>query len=271
MKKNNGNSWWFSALILAVLMCGLIGAKVICNDVDFDLVQDDVDNCVENYNPNQQDEDGDSLGDPCDNQTPYHEYKFGPCYRTNYPPFTGAGWEDIKTIVAPNGPGRYDLTLIWPDKKREFPEIGPGQENGRDIWGMSQWIGVEYATGTRFEATMAEANNAGYVAHFDGSFVFLECENCEFNMDWTEFGRGNITGDIMPAEFCGLELDDDTTVPIDDDTADDDTTPDDDSANDDNTDDDDAADDDAADDDAADDDQVAGDDDNNDDSSACGC
>jgi hypothetical protein len=36
------------------------------NDADWDGVQDDVDNCVGNYDPDQQDVDGDGVGDACD-------------------------------------------------------------------------------------------------------------------------------------------------------------------------------------------------------------
>ena len=249
---------WFVVIVIAAL-ASFVGTAPICNDKDWDRVADEDDNCADMYNPQQSDEDGDLIGDACDNNTPMHESRFGHCYRTNWDGFTGPGFEDIPlTIYTPNqqfGTGR----LRWPDMIHDTLEDGPLSQNNYGIWFMGQWIGVEYATATYFEAVATETNGNNVVTKIEGYYQMLDCENCDFNLTWSTMWDSTMVGDIMPADFCDLEVDDDTMA--DDDAADDD-------AVDDDLVDDDASDDDAGDDDAGDDD-ASGDDDNDD--SGCGC
>jgi hypothetical protein len=251
-------------------MLGLIAAAPVCNDKDWDGIQDKDDNCADIYNPLQADENANGIGDPCDINTPMHEFHFASCYRTNWSGLTGPGFEDIAfSLYSPNqllGTGRLD----WPDMIHDTLEDGPLEQNGRDIWFMGQWIGAEIATATYFEGTMAAADDHNVITKIQGSYQMLECDNCEYNLTWSAKWQGTFTGDVMPPEYCKLPGDDDTA--LDDDTTDDDAT-DDDAVDDDATSDDDASadDDSAGDDDAtADDDHAAsGDDDNS--GSGCGC
>ena len=256
-------------LLVGLLAVGAYGGKVVCDDEDWDDVKDDVDNCAGIYNPAQQDEDADGRGDPCDDSTPQHGMKFGVCYRTNWEKLTGAGWEDIETTLIKTGPTTFTVKMRWPDISADTIEMGPGHQNGRDIWFMGQNTHFLTWTSTFAEATALDTDKDGVVDQFAGVGVMRTCENCDYTVAWDTFWSGTMTGDIMPAAYCGAEPDDDTT---DDDSADDDAA--DDDAADDDVADDDATDDDSGDDEADDDDGgVNGDDDDDDDddNGSCGC
>jgi len=261
MTASTKKTLWFVALLIAAL-ASFVGTAPICNDKDWDRVADEEDNCPDMYNPQQGDEDGDIVGDACDGTTTMHEYRFGHCYRTNWDGFTGPGFEDIPlTIYSPRqqfGAGR----LRWPDMIHDTLEDGPLAQNGEGIWFMGQWIGVEYATATFFEAFVTETNENDVVTKIEGYYQMLDCENCDYTVSWQTVWDATMVGELMPPEFCDYEVDDDTTA---DDDADDDTV-DDDAADDDSDDDDDDDDDDSGDD----DDDAAADDDDDDDS-GCGC
>jgi hypothetical protein len=253
--------WFRLAVLGGLLVVGLVGAKVVCYDSDFDEIPDEDDNCAMIFNPAQADEDGDSLGDPCDDNTPQHNVSFARCYRSNWSEFHGAGWEDIETRLIPNGPGRFDVLLRWPDVIHDTLEKGPGQHNRRDIWFMVLWLGVTLCTATYVEGTTVQTTEEGEAYAIEGTYVFLEIPDCGnyFEPPWQWMWAGTWTANLMPLEYCGLEPGDDDTA--DDDAADDDEVPDDD---------DDDADDDATDDDATDDDAAVGDDDDDNDD-GCGC
>lgn len=253
------------ALALAFGLLSL-GAQV-CNDMDWDSVTDEEDNCPENYNPQQDNEDGDEFGDPCDPETTQHGNSLSVCYRSNWEGFTGSGWEDIETTLTPQATqGRFSAKLRWPDMLGDLIENGPGQHDGEEIWFMTQNLTGESYFSTLVEGKATEINEDGVITKFEGTFRFLICEECwpsETPIEvWDSQGDGVWTAEAMPPEFCRLEegtppyFDDD----IDDDDADDDTAADDDAADDDTDDDDD---------DAADDDATADGDD--DDDSGCGC
>ena len=50
----------------AILDAINLGLSYVPRDIDQDGVNDDIDNCIETYNPDQADIDGDGMGDACD-------------------------------------------------------------------------------------------------------------------------------------------------------------------------------------------------------------
>ena len=50
----------------AILDAINLGLSYVPRDIDQDGINDDIDNCIETYNPDQADIDGDGMGDACD-------------------------------------------------------------------------------------------------------------------------------------------------------------------------------------------------------------
>ena len=196
-------------LVVLSIFFVLTGYRVTCNDTDWDDVTDKEDNCVEIYNTAQQDEDGDGLGDPCDVDTPYHDYSFGTCYKTNYEDFSGGPgfWDDIAFTLWPTGQGTFDGMFFWPDPYAETIEIGPGQENGRDIWFMGKDMRPEreYWHATYVEGTPVSVNEENVVDFIEGTYTFLQCPLCGVFPNpeiWEYWWSATWTAELTDPSYC---------------------------------------------------------------------
>ena len=184
-----------------------------CNDSsDWDEVKDKEDNCVGVFNTAQQDEDGDGIGDPCDTDTPYHDYTFGTCYKTNWEGLSGSPgwWDDIAFTLWPTEQGHFDGRFIWPDPWVDTIETGVGQENGRDIWFMGRDVRVEYDYwfSTFVEGTAVSENAEGVVDFIEGIFVMLECPMCGdplYGEYWEYWWAKTWTGELTDPSYCEYE------------------------------------------------------------------
>jgi len=255
---------WINLLVLAafvaVTMMFLPGVPA-CDDRDRDNIGNSEDNCGWFYNPGQQDEDEDSLGDACDSETPLHGLEFARCYRATLTPPRGQGYENLVTVVAVDDEGRMQVTVDMPPELFNRQLVGDGAHNQRDIWFMIEdttWLDY-YAL--LVEGTTATADEENVITRLEGVYNLLTCPGCfgdpdvEYDyVNWSDFSQGVWTAEIAPLEYCGLE-------PIDDDTVDDDTV-DDDDVDDDNDDTTPIEDDDA---------DVTDDDDDDDNDEGCGC
>jgi len=249
--------------VFVMLAYTVFPGAMACDDRDRDNTDNSTDNCAFFYNPGQTDEDGDSEGDACDEDTPQHEFKFARCYQSTFTPDDGKPpMSALPTAFLPVEESETEFTV----KQNLPPDIislalrGDAITNGERIWYMSDNKETFTYWALFAEGEPATADEENIVQTITGVYTLLKCPNCFGDPDagpywenWTGVNVGTWEAVIEPPEFC--------EVPADDDTADDDTSPadDDESPNDD--------------DDATDDDDQApapsADDD--DDSGGCGC
>jgi hypothetical protein len=199
-------------LMVGRLSMVLAGASMIlstqaqeCNDKDWDHLQDNEDNCVDQYNPAQLDTDADGKGDACDNATHDFGGTLADCYITNYDNLRGVGWTNVLLDIGRDKNGTYGV-FYWPPG--EYPEFGYTPFNGRDFWIMAYGgEGTTLQTATYLEGTAVETDATGTITKFEGTYQMITCDesSCMYPDDpelWDAFQDGNWDAVAASGDKC---------------------------------------------------------------------
>ena len=166
-------------------------------DNDWDDVSDDTDNCVDLYNPEQADEDGDNNGDACDGTTPWHDIYVDGCYLSDWPPLRGVNWEDRPTLIQQGDVDRTRLAVAvdWTASSSDWVESGEGSTNGLGVWFDIRDEHNPYNyTRTMVEGEAVDTNGDGEADEIHGTYVMLVCDDpegqCDLSPDYEYFADG---------------------------------------------------------------------------------
>ena len=188
---------------------GLLTAFLFClgcsQDNDWDDVMNDIDNCVELYNPSQTDEDDDGFGEPCDVSTPHHGLAFDGCYFSTWSELVGPGATDLPTKIVQQNDTRLDATLIW--SADTSVEQGLGQTNGVGIWFMAKdEDDPKLFTHTYVEGLGFDLDADGYADEIEGDYKMVECNSpiglCAVYPDFQYFSKGVWSAVRVADEEC---------------------------------------------------------------------
>lgn len=191
------------ALLLAIPFLTAAGCP---QDEDFDDIGDDVDNCLELYNPTQDDGDADGLGNACDDDQAYLGVDATGCWNTNWPPFRGIGWDDKIMEISGFGPQPTDLNVSI-DWQGGGYETGDGSTDGEKVW-FHVTSFSQFSTATYVEATTFDDDGDGKADRMEGSYVFTECDD-EFDLyfclepsSWEILGVGEMIAERLSESEC---------------------------------------------------------------------